>query len=171
MNLLSAAIILTCQGIPFFQAGEEFLRSKPLDAKKNIFEGNSYRSPDRINSLKWDESTLNKEVVNYYKGLIAFRKAHPSLRMTKAEDIRAYLSFYEWLEPNLVVYLITHPSDYQICVIYNANKDFKTIHVPDGEWKVCVKGKQAGMQSIETVSGGTVNVEPISAMILVRMGC
>jgi pullulanase len=31
MNLLSAAIILTCQGIPFFQAGEEFLRSKPLN--------------------------------------------------------------------------------------------------------------------------------------------
>ena len=31
MNLLSGAIVLTSQGIPFFQAGEEFLRSKPSD--------------------------------------------------------------------------------------------------------------------------------------------
>lgn len=30
MNKLAAAIVLTSQGIPFFQAGEEFLRSKKM---------------------------------------------------------------------------------------------------------------------------------------------
>jgi pullulanase len=88
--------------------------------------------------------------------------------MTKSEEIRAYLSFFAWLDPNIVVYRIAHPADKEICVIYNANKEYKTIHIPEGEWKVCVKGKQAGTEVIETVSGGVVNVEPISAMILIR---
>lgn len=168
MNLLAAAIILTCQGIPLFQASSEFLRSKPIDEANKIFEGNSYRSPDSINSIKWDNRTVNKEVSDYYKGLITFRKAHCSLRMTKSEEIRAYLNFYGWLEPNIVVYEINHPSDKNMCIIYNANNDYKTIHVPEGEWKVYVRGKKAGNEVLEAISGGTVSVEPISALILVR---
>lgn len=168
MNLLAAAIILTCQGIPFIQAGEEFLRSKPLDEEKKIYEGNSYRSPDSINSLKWDMSTVNRQVVDYYKGLIAFRRAHGALRMTRAEDIRSYLHFYEWLEPHMVAYSINHPADSELCVIYNANRDSKKLHIPEGEWKVYVKGSRAGTEVLETIQGGEIYVEPVSAMILAR---
>lgn len=168
MNLLSAAIILTCQGIPFFQAGEEFLRSKPLNAEKLLFEGNSYSSPDFINSLKWNDRTLNKEVVEYYAGLIAFRKSHCSLRMTKTVEIQQYLRFFEWLEPNIVAYHLTHPEDNEICVIYNANKDAKTIQIPEGQWEVHVKGKKAGTRILEQVFGGEVVVEPISMTVLLR---
>ncbi|MDD3172908.1 MAG: type I pullulanase [Herbinix sp.] len=167
-NLLAAAIVLTCQGISFFQAGEEFLRSKPLNEEKTMFEGNSYRSPDSINSLKWDTITSNKEVVDYYRGLIAFRKSHSALRMTKSEEIRAYLNFYGLLEPNIVVYELTHPMDNKMCIIYNANRDSKTIQIPEGEWKVYAKGKKAGTEILEVILGGAVNVEPISALILVR---
>jgi pullulanase len=168
MNLLAAAIILTCQGVPLFQASSEFLRTKPIDEAKKIFEGNSYRSPDSINSIKWDKRTENKEVAEYYKGLIAFRRAHCSLRMTKTQDIRAYLNFYGWLDPNIVVFELYHPADDKMLVIYNANNCSKTIHIPDGEWKVCVKGKKAGLNVLEEVSGPSVNIEPISAMILKR---
>jgi len=168
MNLLAAAIIFTCQGIPFFQAASELLKSKPIDEANKIFEGNSYRSPDRINSIKWNKSTENKEVRDYYKGLIAFRKAHSSLRMTRTEEIQSYLSFYLWIEPNIVAYEIKHPSDDQILIIYNANNNYKTIHISDGEWKVCVKGKRAGTEEIEVIAGGVVTIEPISAMIMIR---
>lgn len=168
MNKLAAAIILTCQGIPLFQAGSEFLRSKPIDEERRIFEGNSYNSPDSINSLKWNQRTENKEVVEYYRGLIEFRKAHCSLRMTKAEDIRAYLNFYVWLEPNIVVFELKHPLDDNMIIIYNANNAYKTIHIPEGEWKVCVKGKLSGTNILEVISGKTVLVEPISAMILIK---
>jgi len=168
MNLLSAAIILTCQGIPFFQAGEEFLRSKPLNAAKLQFEGNSYNSPDSINSLKWEDRTNNKVVVEYYKGMIAFRKAHKALCMTKTEDISQYLKFFEWLQPNIVAYRITHPEDNEMCIIYNANREAKTIHIPEGQWDVCVKGMKAGTGVLENISGGEVIVEPISTTVLVR---
>ncbi len=166
MNLLADAIVLTCQGIPLFQAASEFLRSKPIDEANRIFDGNSYHSPDCVNSIKWDNRTKNKEVVDYYKGLIAFRKQHCALRMTKAEDIRSYLDFYILLEPNIVAFEINHPLDNKICIIYNANNAYKTIHLPDGEWKVYGKGKKAGTKILEVISGGEVSVEPISAMIL-----
>ena len=168
MNLLSAAIILTSQGIPFFQAGEEFLRSKPLNEEKTQFEENSYTSSDSINSLKWDLVTENQEVVNYYRGLIEFRKAHSVLRMTKAVEVDSRLRFLKWLDNNLITFILSHPTEGEMCVIYNANNSWKPVHIPDGNWRVYVKGKRAGNEVLDSNTGGVVHVEPISAMILVR---
>ncbi len=168
MNMLAAAIILTCQGIPFFQAGEEFLRSKPLNREGTAFDDNSYRSPDAINSLKWNQRSVNKEVVNYYMGLIAFRRQYPSLRMTKAEEIRARLKFLEWSQPNVVSFLITDETVGDLCIIYNANQDTRTIKIPEGNWGVYAKGMSAGREAMEYLLGGFVEVEAISALVLVR---
>lgn len=168
MNMLAAAIILTCQGIPFFQAGEEFLRSKPLNKEVTIFDDNSYRSPDAINSLKWNQRSVNKEVVNYYRGLIKFRKRYPSLRMTKADEIRARLRFLEWSQPNVVAFIIADETDGDLCVIYNASRETGTIRIPEGRWGVCVKGMSAGVTVIEYIQGDHVNVEAISALVLVK---
>jgi pullulanase len=168
MNLLSAAIILTSQGIPFFQAGEEFLRSKPINVEKKEFDENSYRSPDYINSLKWDQRTINSEVINYYKGLIAFRRNHGGLRMTRTEEVETKLKFLKWLEPNVVAFVITHPTEGEICVVYNANKEGKPVHIPEGDWKVYVKGNRAGTEVLEMNTGGVVFIEPISALVLAR---
>lgn len=168
MNLLSAAIILTSQGIAFFQAGEEFLRSKPLNEEKTRFEENSYASSDSINSLKWDMISENQEVVNYYRGLIEFRKAHAALRMTTTTEIEEKLRFLKWLDNNVIAFLLSHPTEGEICVIYNANNSRKTVHVPEGNWKVCIKGKRAGNEMIESSTGGVVQIEPISAMVMVR---
>ncbi|MDF2944147.1 MAG: pullulanase, type [Herbinix sp.] len=168
MNLLAAAIILTSQGIPFFQAGEEFLRSKPLNEEGTAFDENSYRSPDAVNSLKWNDTTTNKEVINYYKGLIAFRKAHSALRMSKAEDVRMKLKLMDWSQPNVVTFTIVNDIDGMLCVIYNANREARTVHIPEGEWKVYVKGNQAGTEVIEFIVGEEVSVEAISAMVLIK---
>jgi len=168
MNLLSAAIILTSQGIPFWQAGEEFLRSKPLNEEKTWFDGNSYASPDRVNSLKWELVTENREVVDYYRGLIEFRKKYSVLRMTKTAELEAHLHFLKWLDTNLIAFILTHPKEGEVCVIYNANKSWQPVHIPEGEWKVYAKGKRAGNQVLDTNTGGVVNIEPISAMIMVR---
>lgn len=168
MNMLAAVIILTSQGIPFFLSGEEFLRSKPLDGDGTTFDDNSYHSPDAINSLKWNQRSVNKEVVNYYKGLIAFRKQHKALRMSKAEEIRAHLRFLEWSQPNVVSFLVSDETDGDLCVIYNANQDTRMIKVPDGDWAVYVKGMRAGTEILEYSQGGFVSVEAISALILVK---
>ncbi|HWT73738.1 MAG TPA: type I pullulanase, partial [Mobilitalea sp.] len=168
MNLLSAAIVLTCQGMPFFQSGEEFLRSKPINPEKTEYEDNSYSSPDSVNSLKWDSITENKEVVDYYKGLIRFRKAHSALRMTRAQDIEARLKFLKWLDSNLIAFVITHPTEGDMCVIYNSNREGKPVHIPEGNWKVYVKGNRAGTEILEVNTGGVVYIDPISTVIMMK---
>ncbi len=64
---MAAALVMFSRGIAFIQAGQEFLRSKDGDA-------NSYRSPDSVNCLKWDQLSENRETVEYYRGLIALRR-------------------------------------------------------------------------------------------------
>jgi len=166
MNLLSAAIILTCQGIAFFQAGEEFLRSKPRDEEGTVFEENSYNSPDFVNSLKWDRKSDYIDVYNYYKGLIAFRKSYRALRMTTTAEIQANLRFLEGLQPNVVAFMVNQAKE-TICVIYNANRETINLQIPEGEWNVYAKELLAGTEVLETITGGEVTVGPISAMILV----
>ncbi len=64
---MAAALVFLSRGTPFIAAGQEFLRSKQGDE-------NSYRSGDEVNALRWDQVTENREIVEYYRGLIAFRK-------------------------------------------------------------------------------------------------
>ena len=167
MNKLAAAIILTAQGIPFLQAGEEMLRSKPLG--NGSFERNSYNSPDHINSLKWNDlsRTAYQDVFNYYKGLIMFRKAHPALRLMTAEDALANVMFQRGTAPNTVAYLnIADPSE-TIYAVFNGNRTEETVTLPRGKWKVCVNDRSAGTETLETVEG-QLTVPAISAMILIR---
>ena len=174
MNNLAAAIYLTAEGIPFLQAGEEMLRSKP--AAGGGFEDNSYNSPDSVNSLKWStlESTEYQNVFEYYKGLIAFRKAHAALRLTGAEAVAANVTAVDALPANVVAFQINggvngETSD-GLFVIFNANNGSQTITLPDGIWDVYINGEKAGTDILETVADGTVTVAPISAMVLVKSG-
>lgn len=96
MNKLGSAVLFTSQGVPFMQAGEEMLRSKPNEKSETGFDENSYSSPDATNSIKWDNKGNVMDVYEYYKGLIAFRKAHSALRMTTAAAIQNNLTFYDW---------------------------------------------------------------------------
>lgn len=108
MNKLAAAIVLTSQGIPFFQAGEEFLRSKKND--DGSFNHDSYNAPDRVNSLDWRRAYDYRDIVDYYKGLIKLRKKYRAFRMNSAEEIRKNLTFLErgesFYKNNVVAYKI-----------------------------------------------------------------
>jgi pullulanase len=170
MNLLSAAIVMTSQGIPFFQAGEELLRSKPMDETGTSFDENSYQSSDSVNSIKWDSKEANRDVYEYYKGLIAFRKAHPALRMITTEELQKNLTFLENMPEKVVGYTIDHSpnneSEKSICIIFNANKAATPVTVPEGCWNVYVRGDKAGTEILETIKGGSIIVDPISALVL-----
>ena len=173
MNNLGAAFYITAQGIPFIHAGEEMLRSKPDASKDGGFNENSYNASDAVNSLKWDD--LNKAeymaTYEYYKGLIAFRKAHPALRLTNSADVNSTVFPASGLDANVVAYTINGGINGEtaesIYAIFNANSTAKTVTLPEGEWHICVNKNEAGVYSLGTVSG-TVSVDAISAMILVK---
>lgn len=66
---MAAAFVLLSEGIAFLHAGQEFLRTKN-------FSSDSYNLPDSVNSIKWGLISENKELCEYYRGLIAFRKRY-----------------------------------------------------------------------------------------------
>lgn len=170
MNKLASAIVFTSQGIPFLQAGEEFLRSKPA-ANGEGFDENSYSSPDSTNSLKWDTLDENKEVYEYYKGLIAFRRSHNGLRMTTTKEVQDNLKFLDGLKENVVGYTISNQPNGEIAdtllVYYNGNKEDTSVELPKGKWNVYINGEKAGTTVLEEVEK-TATVKGVSAMVLVK---
>ena len=169
MNNLASAIVFTSQGIPFIQAGEEMLRSKPLE--DGTYSSNSYNLSDKVNSLKWDDLSKYQEVYNYYKGLIAFRKSHGAFRMTSTEEVQNNLKFVDGLDANVVAYTIDNSPNGEtaesVFVVYNANKEAVSVTLPEGNWDVYVNGEKAGTEVLDTVSG-KVEVSGISAMVLTK---
>ena len=169
MNNLAAAFYLTAQGVPFLQAGEEMLRSKPNP--DGSFEHNSYRSPDSVNSLKWNDLSKKEyqDVVSYYQGLIAFRKAFPSLRMATKEQIHQNIEVLSGLEANVTAFHI-HGEDHDIIAVFNPNPHNVCLALPEGAWHTYVNDTMAGDLPLSCCSG-TAAVAPISALMLVQDHC
>lgn len=169
MNRLASAIIYTAQGIPFMQAGEEMLRTKPSLDPTRDYNNNSYNSPDSVNSIKWGQKKEFAKEYNYYKGLIAFRKAHGALRMADADLVRKNLHFLD-APKNVVAYTIDKPDETEgfekLCIIYNANKEETEVTIPEGEWKIYVDKEHAGTEVLDTIKGNVVKLQGISAMVL-----
>ena len=170
MNNLSAAIVLTSQGIPFIHAGEEMLRSKPLE--DGSFDHNSYKSSDAVNNLKWADMSKEEYQLTfaYYQGLIAFRKAHPALCMTSAEEVAEKITKLGGLDFNVVGFHIAsgaNGEENELIVVFNPRSEASQVTLPQGEWTVYINGDKAGTEALGTVSG-TATAEPISAMVLVK---
>lgn len=168
MNRLCAAIVFTSQGVPFIQAGEEFLRSKPLPEKKGFAE-NSYNMPDAVNSIKWDNIHEYPDMIAYYKGLMALRKAHPVFRMQNEAEMTQNLCFLSDTPENVVAYLLkgkgADDTPENILVIFNGNDEEILYNLPEGKWKILVDDKTAGADGKKIISA-KADVEPLSALVL-----
>lgn len=147
LHRFASSVALLAQGLTFIHAGQEFERSKDGDH-------NSYKSPDSINALRWLERQQNQTTVEYFKGLIELRKAHPAFRMDSASKVRNNLKFIA--EGEVIAYTLNGSavgdSWKQILVIHNSGTD-RSIELPTGTWKIAVQGDRAGSKSLGTASG------------------
>ena len=168
MNNLAAAFNLTAQGIPFFQAGEEMLRTKP-DGKGGL-EHNSYASSDAVNSIKWD-ALDDKDVMNtyrYYQGLLKLRKTHDVLRLATREEVLENVTPLHVENPHVVAFGIGHSGKDQMISIFNGGFACVDLNLPQGKWGVVVNAEKAGVEPLEVLEK-RIHVEGISAMILVKL--
>lgn len=156
MNKLGAAILMISKGTPFWQAGEEMLRTKDGDE-------NSYKSSDAINNIDWsvlNDGTAQYETMKYYKGLIAMRKAFDVFT-----DVESEVECLDHASGMMVV-SITSKSGEQALVIINPN----TANIPytlDGEWDLVADGELAGAEVIAHESGN-VTVDARSVRVYVK---
>ena len=167
-NNLSAAIVQTSLGIPFMQAGEEMLRTKTN--ADGSYNENSYNSPDSVNNLDWASLTSTSSqysVMQYYKGLIAFRKSCETLRMTSAVDAdNNPVCEVVAKDGAFVAFTITNPeTGEKILVVYNAKTTASTFTLPSGSWNLYINGETAGDQVILTDLSGEQTVTPISCYV------
>jgi pullulanase len=167
MNKLAAVLLFTSQGVPFIQAGQEFLRTK-------FGSHNSYNQPDKINKIRWDYKQENLDVFNYYQGLIQLRKEHPMLRMTTTEEIKRNLRFLEnpqyKIPTNCIAYQIQRGNTgdrwRRILVLINPNHRLETFTIPPGKWILIANESIAGVDIIEPISETSVDLKSISALIM-----
>jgi pullulanase len=165
LSQLAGSIALLSQGMPFIQAGQEFLRSKGGDT-------NSYKSSDLVNSLKWGTQSANSATVKYYKGIIALRKAHPAFRMATTELVRKNLTFLT--SPEGTIAYSINGSDVKdsastIVVVHNANTTSQTITLPkSGSWSVLVESGRAGTTVLRKITGASVTVEARSTLVITQ---
>ncbi len=165
LDLLAQTVVMTSQGVPFMLSGEEMLRDK-----KGVH--NSYESPDSINHLDWANLERYPQVMDYYKNLIAMRKAHPAFHMGSADMVRRNLDFLP-TENCLVAFHINGrnvPGESwgDIYVAFNAHKRARSIEVPEGTYTVVcrnIKCDQAGLTTVKT-KGGKVTIPAQSALII-----
>lgn len=162
MSRLAMALVLLAQGVPFIHAGQEFLRSKPLDNYK--FDHNSYRSPDYVNSLKWHMLHENHREAEYCRGLIEFRKAHAALRMRSFYDIERSSEILNSQDGTLAIRL---NGSEPMLILINPIPRAKLFMLPDGEWLLHVSDIKASNDPMATYCEGVV-VPPISAMVLIK---
>ena len=172
MAKLAAVVLLTAQGIPFIHAGQEFLRSKGGDH-------NSYNQPDAVNMIRWAQKAENHDVFEYYRGLIALRRAHPILRMATAEAVRAGVKF---LDDDLglpvaegclaVQFTDTTGTDEwaRALLLVNPQRRVVDFVIPAGEWLMAVDGMRcySRPQSYRISDTNTANVGWYSALLLVE---
>lgn len=177
MDKLSNAIVLTSQGMPFLHAGVDFLRTKDGDE-------NSYKSSDAINALDWDLKTMHKDVFEYYKGLIAVRKAYSAFSMATQEEIQANLHFFSSeastnefssdasvLMPEMMIgYKIDKAANVDtnqdLYVFFNGALEAQSIEIPAGKYKVLINDQMAAPDGVEIIMGGSIQIPASSALVL-----
>lgn len=153
LDLLAQTAVFTSQGVPFMLCGEEMLRDK-----KGV--ANSFRSPDNINHLDWNNLKKYPEVFDYYSGLIALRKAHPAFRLGNAEAVRQHLEFLSAPSGVVAFRLKNHAGGdawNNIVVILNANRTPQTINIPMNQYTAVVKD---GVVKAEGI-GNTINADKV----------
>jgi glycogen operon protein len=78
-------LLMLANGTPMFCAGDEFLNTQHGN-------NNPYNQDNEITWLNWELLERNADIFRFFKLMIAFRKAHPSLGRNRywREDIRWY---------------------------------------------------------------------------------
>ena len=157
MNNLGAAILLISKGTPFWQAGEEMLRTKDGDE-------NSYQSSDAINNIDWSvlkEGDRRYETMLYYKGLIEMRKHYDIFTDLSAEIVKV-----DELDSGVVALTYDDGKGGQALVVINPHATALP-YTLEGEWNLVANATQAGSAIIERQSG-EVKVAAISVLVYVN---
>lgn len=158
VNKLGAAIIFTCMGGSFMQAGEEFARTK-----QGI--GDSYNSPASINQLNWEWAYNNEDLIDFYKGLIELRKNTPAL-MKKEGLPKESIQLISQESEHIVSFIIHDQEQMKLFIAYNPEEEERVLDLPEGKWQIRCDGHRFMKENGESMTR-KVTIPKKAALILV----
>ena len=170
-------LLLLANGTPMFCAGDEFMNTQGGN-------NNPYNQDNNTTWLNWDLLERNRDMVRFFKSMIAFRKAHPSLGRSRfwRDDIKWYGvgKDVDLSDTSHTLAFCLHGASQQdedIYVMINAyweNLDFVVQEGQPGDWKRVVDTSLASPFDFAApgtepkLSSSTYNVKARSIAVLLR---
>ncbi|MBI4581153.1 MAG: type I pullulanase [Planctomycetes bacterium] len=165
MARLAALLLFASQGIVLLHAGQEFGRTKRGHR-------NSYNLPDAINQVDWALKLKRKGLFDYYRGLIALRKAHPAFRLRQRADVEYRVWFGDTPHGQSIAHIL-HSAELPgepaqaIVVLYNGSNEPTEFKLGEGLWSVHADADRAGLEPLDTVQD-CVTIPGHSGVMLCR---
>ncbi|HZY60314.1 MAG TPA: isoamylase [Candidatus Binataceae bacterium] len=172
-------LLLLANGTPMFCAGDEFMNTQGGN-------NNPYNQDNHITWLNWDRLERNRDVFRFFKSMIAFRKAHPSLGRSRfwRDDVSWYgvgkdVDLSDTSHTLAFCVRGAAQQDEDIYVMVNAyweNLDFTVQEGQAGEWKRVVDTSLASPfdfaapGSEPTLTSMVYTVKARSVVVLLRAG-
>lgn len=170
----AALALFVCQGITMMHAGQEWARSKvitgPLGIDPNAgrFDHDSYNKDNETNWLNFSEINYNKQLFEYYKGLIQLRLNAPALRKAAPDDIQ----FKIYSDPLHITFSVNGGSSedkFDYFVSLNANPEqSQQIVLAEGYWEVIADENKAGAFTFDSVKNN-YTVSPAGGIVLRKL--
>jgi len=169
LNKLAALFLFTSQGITMIHSGQEFAHSKVIPSNVNVkdpsqgkLDHNSYNKDDETNYINYKHAELNKDLLNYYKGLIELRKKFPAFRRAAYNEIH----FLDHHKSKFGVGFILKSHREELVILFNADQqlslDFK---LPEGTWEVLADKNNAGVKTLYEIKDNII-LESVTGIVL-----
>lgn len=162
---LAAVMLMVSRGAVMLHAGQEFARSKVVaprdipDIRPLVLDHNSYEKDDETNWIDYAHADVNRDLTEYYRGLIALRRRFRCLR--HAEESR-----YHFVSADVPMaggfVLKGMDGERDLIVLINGNHAQQArYHVPEAARKlgVLVDALVAGDSVLRRINGPDLVVE------------
>jgi pullulanase/glycogen debranching enzyme len=169
LNKLASLFLLTSQGITMIHSGQEFARSKVISSNVNVndpnkgkMDHNSYNKDDETNYINYKHAELNKDLLNYYKGLIELRKKFPGFRRAEYNEIH----FWDHNKSKFGVGFILKSHGEVLIILFNADQQLSLDFIlPEGTWEVLADKNNAGVKTLYEIKDNII-LEPVTGAVL-----
>ena len=158
---------MSCQGRVFIYSGEEYLRTKNG-------EHNTFNMPIGLNKMDWELTEKNKDIVSFYKELIGLRKEMTGL-CDKSKTAKDNITTFVKEEGLLGVKVanketsLVKPVYKEALIIFNANKEEKTITLPEGKYKLLINTVKKNNERDDILVSDKIKINGITALFLGKM--
>lgn len=172
IHKLAATLLLTSLGAVMVHAGQEFARSKIIASTRapenciGHLDENSYAKDDETNWLNFEHKQVNRELFDFYRGLIQLRRQHPAFRRTRPESVQM-LTCDTHAAQGFHLPKNDSGDSHDFLVLVNANpKETARFYLPDGRWRRVADMSRAGTVPFGRLETGFVEVSKRGLLVL-----